>query len=78
MLKDVCLGDSLFPAETLCDRDAFRRIELKSGTNYQVAPVTVSTFPKCLGICDSSDLIALVQNLTIADATKLKGIFTLV
>jgi Ca2+-binding RTX toxin-like protein len=63
-------GDSL--------RDAFRRIELKSGINYQVAPVTVTSFPKGLGIFDGSDLIALVQNLTIADVTKLKGIFTLV
>jgi Ca2+-binding RTX toxin-like protein len=54
------------------------RIELKSGINYQVAPVTVTSFPKGLGIFDGSDLIALVQNLTIADVTKLKGIFTLV
>jgi hypothetical protein len=51
-----------------------RRIELKSGINYQVAPVTVTSFPKGLGIFDGSNLIALVQNLTIADALiSLKG-----
>lgn len=39
---------------------------------------TVSTFPKGLGIFDGSNLIALVQNLTIADATRLRSAFTLV